>query len=64
MIELLKTFDPDSQILIKVFPDNVDLKVVGKHCFEKMKQHKNVDNSFSQFDLRYGTVAITPGFSF
>ena len=50
MLDILTTFDPDSWTLIKVFSDNVDLDyfngVVGKSCFERMKQHKNVDESF------------------
>ena len=62
MLKLLKTFNQDSQILIKLFPDNVNWnyinRVVGKHCFDRTKQPQNIDNSFSQFDLRYGAVAI------
>ena len=48
MLELLKAFDPNSQILMTVFPDNIDMKyinaVVGKRCFERMKQYEQVDN--------------------
>ena len=65
MLELLKTFNPDSRILLKVFPDNVNCKymneVIGKRCFEMMEQNQDGDDSFSQFALRYCAVAITPG---
>ena len=65
MIKLLNTFDPESQIPIKSFPDNVNWAyingVVGKRCFELMKEPENIDDSFSWFALRHGAVAITPG---
>ena len=65
MFELLKTFDPDSRMLLKLFPDNVNCKymneVIGKHHFGMMEQNQDADDSFSKFALRYGVVAITPG---
>ena len=63
MLELLKTYDPDSKIFLKVFPDEVDPVYFENnrkfnYDFEFMKKRKRDAHIFV---LQFGAVSITLG---
>ena len=65
-LEILKSFDPDSKILLKVHSDYVDPKFFSnyrKYIHESRADKKSTGDDDKQklFVLRFGAVAITPG---
>ena len=65
-LEILKSYDPDSKILLKVHSDYVDPQFFSnyrKYIQDSRgnKKRKDDDDEEKIFVLRFGAVAITPG---
>ena len=62
MFEILKSYDPDCKICLKVYPDSVNNLFVNQILFQKEVQDDHtLKESDSVFVLRYGSVSITFG---